>query len=80
MPRFASRPSPWHPRSTDARSRHSTGLSPLDWIDDLGTGFIGELLDLGQWSAETITEHALYYAGRKARRLGRAIARRFGDR
>jgi hypothetical protein len=76
MPRFGA-----PPRSTRSRRLcNRSGDSPLDMIDELGTGFISTLLDLGRYAAESTTEHALYYAGRQARRLGRAIKRRFRDR
>jgi hypothetical protein len=73
------------PRSRSTRSRRPRHRAddfygPLDMLDDLGTGFVGGLLDLGRYAAESTTDHALYYAGRQARRLGRAIKRRFGDR
>jgi len=62
------------------RQRADNLYGPLDMLDDLGTGFVGGLLDLGRYAAETTTEHALYYAGRQARKLGRRLARRFGER
>jgi hypothetical protein len=67
-------------RSRRLRHRADDFYGPLDALDDLGTGFIGGLLGLGQWAAESTTEHALHFANRQARRLGRAIRRRFGDR
>lgn len=78
MPRFGAPPrSDPYRRSRD---RSDDFYGPLDMLDDLGNGFIGGLLDLSRYAAESTIDHSLYYAGQQARRLGRKLTRRFGER
>lgn len=82
MRRFASPPRPRHPRRHASRSRNrSSGFySPLDFFSDAASLFIEEGLDTFRYAAETIADHSFYFAGRQARRLGRKLMRRFGER
>ena len=70
-------------RSTHSRRpRHRADdfYGPLDAVDDVMSGLVGGLLDVGQYGLETVTESTFFYAKHQARRLGRAIKQRLGDR
>lgn len=80
MPRFGS-PRPPRPNPYERSRNRSTGFyGPLDFLDDTASLFIEEGLDTFRYAAETIADRSFYYAGQQARRLGRKLMRRFGER
>ena len=82
MRRSASRSSYRHRRrpASPSPKRSSGFYGQLDFFDDTASFFIEEGLDTFRYGVETIADHAFSYAGHQARRLGRKLMRRFGER